>query len=49
MPSSVAVFKTLPACRGAPRPSIRVRIGAHDRWPRKREVRGGIRRIIDLD
>ena len=32
-----------------PRPNIRVRIGARDRRPRKCEVRGGIRRVVDLD
>jgi len=32
-----------------PRPSIRVRIGARDRRPRKCDVRGGIRRVVDLD
>jgi cytochrome P450 len=47
VPGTTADFSGL--LLSVPRPSIRVRIGARDRWPRKCEVRGGICRIVDLD
>jgi cytochrome P450 len=32
-----------------PRPGIRIRVEARGRSPRRCEVRGGIRRVVDLD